>query len=76
MNIASLATIRAGPCRGAIEASKSDTEGCVFSSSIIITFVAPRSITDKREEIEIERMYYIRIKCCLKKKENLIEVRE
>lgn len=41
VNIASLATMRAGPCRGAIDASKSDTEGCVFSSSIIITFVAP-----------------------------------
>jgi hypothetical protein len=41
VNMASLATMRAGPWRGDIEASRRDTEGWVFSSSIIITFVAP-----------------------------------
>ena len=43
VNIASLATMRAGPWRGDMEASRSDTEGCVFSSSIIITLVAPNN---------------------------------
>jgi hypothetical protein len=41
VNIASLATMSAGPWRGDMEASRRDTEGWVFSSSIIITLVAP-----------------------------------
>ena len=49
VNIASLATTSAGPWRGAMDKSRRDTEGCVFSSSIIITLVAPEEETCRRK---------------------------
>ena len=55
VNIASLATMRAGPWRGDMEASRRDTEGWVFSSSIIITLVAPKH-QGRREIGEIGEM--------------------